>query len=157
MDPVRLNRINLFISGLATTFDVFGESLPKDQGLNLLGEGGSLPFPNTLKMIAHVIGFIQQAIGTFHANLDICRSIKDREIQLEVQVAQCLQLADFILPATRDEIYDLVTRRIEEARSYGIPVTKSDNAIAQADYFRQQQQWKSAYLKLCDAYGKIGK
>jgi len=156
MDPVRLNRINLFISLLATTFNVFGESLPKDQGLTLLGEGGSVPFPNTLKMVAHVIGFIQQAIGTFHSNLEICRAINDREIQLQIQVAQCIELADFILPGTRDEIYDIVTQKIEEARSNGMPVAKSDNAIVLADNFRRQYRWKEAYLKLCDAYKKIG-
>jgi len=156
MDPVRLNRINLFVAFVNTMLNIFGESLPKDQGLNLLGEGGSVPFPNTFKMVAHAVNFIQGALATFHANLEICRAINDREIQLQIQVAQCLQLADFILPGSRDEIYEIVTHKIEEARSNGMPVAKSDSAIVLADSFRRQYRWKEAYLKLCDAYRKIG-
>ena len=160
IDPVRLNRIKLFISYLKAVFDIIGEVPPKDQNLELVGEGGSLPIPNAFKMIVHAINFIQDAVQTYRNNIQICRDLRnaerDRNLQLEIQVAQCLQLADFVLPGTRDDIYDLVTNKVNVASQYGLPVDSSLKSIRLADNFRAAGMWKSAYLKLCDAYKKIG-
>lgn len=160
IDPVRLNRLQLFVSYLKTGMSIIGEVPPKDQNLEVVGEGGSLPVPNVFKMIVLVVNFVQDAVSTYRDNINICRSIRDQErsrlLTLEIQVASCLQLVDFIMPGTRDDVYNLVSDKIESARNQGIPVQQSDRAMALVDSFRADGDWKQAYLKLCDAYSKIG-
>lgn len=160
IDPVSLNRIKLFVSALKTTMSVISEVPPKDQNLEVVGEGGSLPIPNLFKMIVHVVNFIQDAVQTYRNNIGICIDIRDkaqaRELTVEVQVANCLQLVEFIMPGTRDEVYNLVISRIDSAAAEGVPVDKSNSSIAEADMLREKGKWKNAYLKICEAYNKIG-
>lgn len=160
IDQVLLNRLQLLVSYLKTTMSIIGEVPPKDQNLEVAGEGGSLPIPNAFKMIVYVVNFVQDAVSTYRDNISICRTIRDQELSrlltLEIQVASCLQLVDFIMPGTRDDVYNLVANKIEDARNQGISVQQSDRAMALVDSFRADGDWKQAYLKLCDAYSKIG-
>jgi hypothetical protein len=161
IDPVRLNRIQLFVSFLKTRWNVAGEIVPDSQTLTIVGEGGSVPLPNLFKMIVHVINFMQDAVSTYRDNINLCRDIRDIErsrlLTLEVQVANCLQLTDFIMPKSRDDVYDLVVDKIDNARNAGISVRQSERSMSLVDNFRNDGDWKEAYLKLCDAYKKIGR
>jgi len=169
IDQVRLNRIKLYISYIKSIYSAGGEiSVPDTQTIAILGEGGSIAIPNVMKVIVIAIEFVQEAVGTYRANLDICRSLRDnaledelrdqeRMILLETQVAQCVQLVDFILPEQRDEIYNLVIDKVNQADDAGLPVSMSLNLLGNADEFRYNEMWKDAYLQICEAYSNIGK
>jgi hypothetical protein len=161
IDPVRLNRIQLFVSFMKTRLNVAGEIVPPSQTLTILGEGASVPIPDIFKSIVHVINFIQDCASTYRDNINLCRDIRDIErsrlLTLEVQVASCLQLTDFIMPESRDDVYGLVEDKIDKARNAGISVRQSERSMSLVDNFRDDGDWKEAYLKLCDAYKKIGR
>jgi hypothetical protein len=157
MDQVRLNRIEFFVYYLRQILG-YVESLTSETiGACVVGEGTETVIPNPLKAqlksLELIFDVIQRGAQTFRDNLGVCR--KQRR-EIELQVAQCIELVDFILPSKRDDVYLLVQTKVENAASEFVPVTNAERSLAVAERFRRENKWKQAYLKLCDAYRQIG-
>lgn len=157
MDSVRLNRIEFFVYYLRQILG-YVESLTSETiGVTLVGEGNETLVPNPLKAqlksLELIFDLIQRGAQTLRDNLGVCRANR-REIEL--QVAQCIELVDFILPSKRDDVYLLVKTKVENAAGEFVPVSNAERSLATAEKFRREYKWKQAYLKLCDAYRQIG-
>jgi len=157
MDPVRLNRIELYVYRSRQSLALFNKLMHETVGVTLVGEGNESVIPNPLRAyisIAEVVfDVVQRGVQTFRDNLNVCRA-KRREI--EMQVAQCIELVDFTLPSKRDDVYLLVQTKVENAADEFVPVSHSQRYLGKAESFRAKGQWKLAYRMICKAYQKIG-
>lgn len=157
IDPVRLNRLKFFVFYLETVLKFAESHTSETIGASVVGEGNETVLPNPLKgqlqVIILAMNVIQRAVDTFRANLDICR---DKRRKLEFQVAQCIELVDFVKPTKRDEVYDLVVDIVDKAEEEGVSVQNSRKSLDRADSHRDAERWKEAYRSLCDSYQKIG-
>ncbi len=157
LDPIRLNRIEYWVFYIRQVVDLIATLTSETVGGTIVGEGSETVVPNPLKAQAKVMtisfDLIQKAAQTLRDNLGVCRAQR-REIEL--QVAQCLQIADFVMPSKRDDVYFLVQTKIENAESESVPVRESRSSLKAAERARDREDWKRAYLKLCDAYRAIG-
>ena len=157
LDPVRLNRIELYVYTIRQFLNLWNKLIHETVGVTLVGEGNESVIPNPLRAylaLAEItFDVVQRGAQTFRDNLNVCRANR-REI--EIQIAECLDLVDFILPSKRDDIYNLVKTKVENAGDESIPVAISQKHIASAEVFREKGKWKKAYKKLCVAYKRIG-
>ncbi|MDH3947809.1 MAG: hypothetical protein OEU74_02500 [Gammaproteobacteria bacterium] len=157
MDPVRLNRIQFFVYYMRSVFGIVESLTSETIGADIAGEGNETLIPNPLKaqlkIVLFVFDVIQRGAQTFRDNLGVCRANR-REI--EIQVAQCIELVDFILPSRRDDVYMFVQTKVVNAGGEGVPVVRAERSLEAAEDFRSAGKWKQAYLKLCDAYRQIG-
>jgi len=157
MDPVRLNRIEFWVYYLRQALGIVESLTSETIGACIVGEGTETLVPNPLKAQLKIVAFafdvIQRAAQTFRDNLGVCRANR-REI--EIQVAQCIELVDFILPSKRDDVYLLVQTKVENAADEGVPVTNAQRSLTRAERFRKEGKWKRAYQNLCAAYRQIG-
>lgn len=157
IDPVRMNRLKLFVfvvrQGLGLAEGLTHETI----GADVLGEGNESVLPNPLKAQLKVVvvafDVVQRAVQTFQANLDICRK---KNSEIEMQVAQCIPLVNSVMPGTRDDIYNLVQTKIDAAEEDGLDVTLSDFWLSTADMQRMAGEYRDAFQSLCTAYGTIG-
>lgn len=157
LDPIRVNRIEFYVYFLRQTLGLIESLTSETIGVTLVGEGNETLIPNPLKaqlkLIELIFDGVQRGAQTFRDNLGVCRAHRR---ELELQVAQCIELVDFILPSKRDEVYLLVQTKVENAAAELIPVTKAEDSLGRAEQFRQRGNFKRAYRKLCDAYRQIG-
>lgn len=157
IDPVRLNRLKLYVDFVKAFPDSMNSILSPTVGLSLVGEGSDSLLPNPVsgmfKVMVTVIETTQRAVQTFRDNLQICR---DRRRELELQLAQCIELVDFVKPTKRDEVYELVVDIVNKAEEELVPVSNARKSLARAEAHRDNARWKEAYVSLCDAYQKIG-
>lgn len=157
MDPIRANRIELFVYQITKLLDLVEKLTSPTIGVTLVGEGNETLIPNPLKaqmaLITYILDVTKKSVTTLRDNLGVCRA--NRRV-LEIQIAECLDLVDFILPSKRDDIYNLVKTKVENAGDESIPVAISQKHIASAEVFREKGKWKKAYKKLCVAYKRIG-
>jgi len=157
LDPVRLNRIEVFVFVLRQLMGLVESLTSETIGADLVGEGNETLIPNPLKaklkMAVVVFNVIQKGAQTFRDNLGVCRSNRR---ELELQVAQCIELVDFILPSKRDAVYQLVQTKVTNAEAEHIPVEEAQKSLDEAERFRREGKFKQAYLKLCDSYRQIG-
>jgi hypothetical protein len=160
LDPIRLNRIQLSISALTTVLNMIGELQPVVAGGTLLGEGVVVPLPTVTNAIAFAIFWIQDAVGKYRENLSVCRDNRDagraaaKEIQLHL--AQCLPLADYLYDSGYEKVRRQVERQIQRAADVGMPTIESDLSYQNAQRQKVQGYRTEAYRGLCDAYQKIG-
>ena len=71
--------------------------------------------------------------------------------------ASCRYFSEFVLDTTaRDEYYDLVHRRFEQADEAGILHGKSDRFMNASETKLKAGQYEQAYQNLCEAYKYIG-
>lgn len=158
LDPVRLNRIEFFIYSLRQGLGLFESLTSETIGATVVGEGTETVIPNPLKAQAKIVlvafDIIQRGAQTFRDNLGVCRANRR---ELELQVAQCTQLVDFILPSRRDDVYLLVQTKVENAADEFVPVSLAEKSLAEAERLRKEGKWKRAYHKLCAAYRQIGR
>lgn len=157
IDPVRLNRLKFFVFYIETGLKL-AESLTSETiGVTLAGEGNETLIPNPLKaqlkVVISALELIHRGVDTFRANLDICR---DKRRKLEFQVAQCIELVDFVKPTKRDEVYHLVVDIVDKAEEEGVSVQNARKSLERAESHREAERWKEAYRSLCDTYQKIG-
>lgn len=157
LDPIRVNRIEYFVFYIRQILDLIATLTSETVGGTIAGEGSETVLPNPLKAQAKAmtVSFdtIQKAIQTFRDNLGVCRSNR-REIELDV--AQCRELVDYILPTKRDAVYFLVETKIESAEEASVPVVAARQWLTAAEKNRNKGRWKLAYLSLCEAYRNIG-
>lgn len=157
LDTVRLNRIEVFVFVLRQLMGLVESLTSETIGADVVGEGSETLIPNPLKaqlkMAVVVFNVIQKGVQTFRNNLGVCRSSRR---ELELQVAQCIELADFVLPSKRDAVYQLVQTKVANAEAEHIPVAEAQKSLADAERFRKENKFKQAYLKLCDSYRQIG-
>jgi hypothetical protein len=157
LDPVRINRIEFYVFYLRKLLGTMESLTSATIGVTLVGEGNETLIPNPLKaqlkLLELIFDVVQRGAQTFRDNLDVCR--KNRR-ELELQVAQCIELVDFTLPSKRDEVYNLVKTKVENAAGELVTVANAEKSLAVAERFRREAKWKQAYLKLCDAYRQIG-
>lgn len=160
IDSVRLNRIKVGVSGLATVMNIIGEVQPKDQNFSVLGEGLSVPVPNFFKMLVHATTWIREAVNAYRENIAICINLREtrlaEEQRLEDNIAHCVMLTDYLLDSGFGKARALVENRIDWFDSLGISVDKSVNSLATADSQWTRGHRNEAYNALCDAYKKIG-
>ena len=163
IDFVRVNRIRNFTFILKSLLDAGAEYVPEEAGFSVVGEGADgipIPIKGILKTINAVISITENSIDTYRRNLDICRALKNERQQhlreIELQVAQCIMLDDFVRFDGYTEVHDLVSDQIDSAESDGIPVDKSRTFLATAEYKESRGDYKEAYKSLCGAYQKIG-
>jgi hypothetical protein len=160
IDPVRLNRIKVGVSALTAFLNVLGESVPKDQGINILGEGGSIVVPNFFKMVVHVTNWIREAVEAHRENIAICINLRDDAIaaekRLEDNIAHCVMLTDYLMDSGFNTARTLVESRIDTFDTLGISVDKSMNSLSTANSQWSRGHRNEAYGALCDAYKKIG-
>jgi hypothetical protein len=153
IDPVRLNRIQLFITFLTKTLEVGAEFAPQEAGATFIGEGVygvPLPFKGWLAMLKNTIEVIQSSVATYRDNTAICR---DRIREIELLVAQCIWIDDFVRPGTGAEVYQVVKSQIDAADADGVSVVKANSFLNRAS---TTVQTKDDYQTLCSAYSKIG-
>lgn len=159
-DPIRLNRIKVYISSLTTTLSYMGEVLPKDQSIDIFGEGGSIPIPNFLKMIVHVIKFAQGAVDTYRANIQICKDIRDKELAIEIEmennIAHCVLMTDYLLDSGHAKVRDLVDREIQRFDDFGVDVDRSNDLMGIAERHWNKGHRNESYRSICKAYQQIG-
>lgn len=157
MDPVRINRIEFYLFYLRQLLGLVESLTSETIGVTLVGEGNETLIPNPLKAqlktIEVIFDVVQRAAQTFRDNLGVCRANRR---ELELQVAECIELVDFILPSKRDKVYVLVQTKVENAAEEFVPVANAERSLAMAERFRLEGKFKQAYLKLCDAYRQIG-
>ena len=157
MDPVRVNRIELRLFATRKILGILEGLTSPTLGITLFGEGNETLIPNPLKAVMQVIVVVydvtQKSVQMFRDNLGVCRAAR-REI--EMQVAQCIQLVDFVMPSKRDAVFHLVQTKVQNAADEFIPTTAAARSLAAAASFRDAGKFKQAYLKLCDAYRQIG-
>lgn len=157
IDPVRLNRIKLFVFFYRTSFGLIESLTSETIGGDAVGEGSDTVIPNPLKaqlkLVLSAFDIIAEAVKTFRTNVQVCR---DQRRTIELQVAQCIELVEFVTPDKRDDVYEVVKSKVDGADDQGVPVAKSRKALRLAESFRGSGDYKSAYLKLCEAYQKVG-
>jgi hypothetical protein len=132
------------------------DALSEDFGASLVGEGiKAIPNPVKISLITVIfaVDSIWRAIETRRANLAICRNLF-REI--EIQVAQCIQLVEFLRPSSLRLVFKMVRTKIDAAAEENIDVVKANSFYNAADKKRQNSNFKQAYGDLCQAYDKIG-
>ncbi|MDH5557421.1 MAG: hypothetical protein OEZ03_08725, partial [Alphaproteobacteria bacterium] len=157
IDPVRMNRLKFFVfyirQGLGLTEALTHETI----GGTLVGEGNESVVPNPLKiqlkLVLLVFDVVEKEVQTFQANLDICRK---KNSEIEMQVAQCIQLVNVVMPGSRDDIYNLVQTRIDAAREDFLEVSLSEFWLLTADTQRTAGEYRDAFESLCSAYRTIG-
>jgi hypothetical protein len=157
LDPIRLNRIKFYMFYIRQILGMLESLTNETIGVTLVGEGNETLVPNPLKaqlkILTVAFDVIQKATQTFRDNLGVCRQNR-REIELDV--AQCIELVDYTLPSKRDAVYFLVETKIENAELENVPVASARQVLRQAERDRDKGKWKLAYLHLCEAYRKIG-
>jgi hypothetical protein len=157
LDPIRINRIEFFVFYLRTILGTVESLTSETIGGTVVGEGTETVIPNPLKaqlkLLELVFDVIQRAAQTFRDNLGVCRA---QRRELELQVAECIELVDFIQPSKRDDVYNLVSTKVQNAADEFVPVARAQKSLAVAETFRREYKWKQAYRKLCDAYRQIG-
>jgi hypothetical protein len=158
MDPVRLNRIEFYIYSLRQGLGLVESLTSETIGACVVGEGTETVIPNPLKaqakMVLVAFDVIQRGAQTFRDNLGVCRANRR---ELEIQVSQCVQLVDFVMPSKRDDVYQLVQTKVENAADEFVPVRIAEISLRKAETLRKEGKWKHAYQKLCDAYRQIGR
>ena len=158
LDPVRLDRIEFYIYSLRQGLGLIESLTSETIGACVVGEGTETVIPNPLKaqakMVLVAFDVIQRGAQTFRDNLGVCRANRR---ELEMQVSQCLQLVDFIMPSKRDDIYLLVQTKVENAADELVPVSIAETSLRRAEALRKEGKWKRAYQKICDAYRQIGR
>jgi hypothetical protein len=153
VDPIRLNRIDLTIAYLTKILEVGAEFAPQEAGASLIGEGVygvPLPFKGWLVMVKNIIELVQASVATYRDNIAICR---DKIREIELLVAQCIWIDDFVRPGTGAEVYDVVKGQIDAAGADGVSVVKANSFLNRAS---TTVQTKDDYQTLCSAYSKIG-
>lgn len=157
IDPVRMNRLKFIVFYFRQGLGLAESLTSETTGGDVVGEGNETIIPNPLKaqlkVVLLVFDVVEKAVQTFQANLDICRT-NNRE--LEMQVAQCIPLVDFVRPGTRDDVYNLVQIKIDSARADGVDVALSDFWLATADNQRAADEYREAFQSLCSAYKTVG-
>ena len=157
LDPMHLNRIEGYVFRLGQVLGLVESLTSETIGITMGGEGNETLIPNPLKaqlkMAVVVFNLIQKGAQTFRDNLGVCRSNRR---ELELQVAQCIELIDFILPSKRDAVYQLVQTKVTNAKAEQIPVENAQKSLDEAERFRKEGKFKEAYQKLCDSYRQIG-
>ena len=158
IDPVRFNRILFFVNHLKSSLAAAGSLTSEDLGASIVGEGiKAIPNPvkTPLTLVIFAVDSIWRAIETRRANLDICRT-QLREIEL--QVAQCIQLVEFFRPSTLRLVFRVVRTKIDAAELENPPldVVKANNFYDTANDKRMGAKYKQAYGDLCQAYAMIG-
>jgi hypothetical protein len=157
IDPVRMNRLKFFVfyvrQGLGLAESLTHETI----GADVVGEGNESVVPNPLKIqlkiVLLVFDVVQKAVNTFQANLDICRK---KNSEIEMQVAQCIQLVNVVMPSSRDDIYNLVRTKIDAAFADGLETGLSEFWMGTADIQRGAGEYREAFGSLCSAYQTIG-
>ncbi len=157
IDPVRMNRLKFIVFAYRQYFGLFEALTSETIGVDIVGEGNETILPNPLKYYLKisliVFDVVENAVQTFQANLDICRS-NNRE--LEVQVAQCIPLVNAVMPGTRDDIKDLVRTKIDSAFDDGLETGRSEFWMETATIQSAAGEYREAFESYCAAYQTIG-
>lgn len=157
IDPVRLNRVKLYVFTIRQGLGLVESLTSETIGADIVGEGNETIIPNPLKaqikVVLVVFDVVERAVQTFRANLDICRK---KNSEIEMQVAQCIQLVNVVMPGSRDDIYNLVRTKVDAAFADGLETGLSEFWIGTADNHRAAGAYREAFGSLCSAYQTIG-
>src|SRR3546814_17659627 len=80
-------------------------------------------------MLKNTIELVQAGVETYRDNIAICN---DRIRELELLVAQCIWIDDFVRPSTGAEVYNVVRNQIDAAAADGVPVVKENSLLNRA-------------------------